>query len=180
MVGEGTTEEDWKKAPDWQLVEIDNTNFDHPNRFQWNRPDFDRRQRRTKSNIFDVDDKSGKGSSSLGPRIISTLFGEEDDCEGDIDEDDDEDSTNTVTVTTVADNEATSDSNTTTASDDAQDDGESDTESDDPFSVHNFTKVMLNTDIALVRTLGDNISADGDVACNFRFSNACPAADTLE
>eukprot|EP00594_Rhizosolenia_setigera_P004248 CAMPEP_0178939192 /NCGR_PEP_ID=MMETSP0789-20121207/67_1 /TAXON_ID=3005 /ORGANISM="Rhizosolenia setigera, Strain CCMP 1694" /LENGTH=326 /DNA_ID=CAMNT_0020617993 /DNA_START=1075 /DNA_END=2052 /DNA_ORIENTATION=- len=42
------------------------------------------------------------------------------------------------------------------------------------------TTIMLNADIALVRTFGDNLSEDGDVSCDFRGRDACPAADTLE
>lgn len=43
-----------------------------------------------------------------------------------------------------------------------------------------FVRLMLNADIALVRTFGDNLSEDGDVSCDFRGRDACPAADTLE
>ena len=41
--------------------------------------------------------------------------------------------------------------------------------------------IMLNSDIALVRTFGDNLDMEtGEVSCRFRNNNACDAASTLD
>jgi len=86
-----------------------------------------------------------------GRGLLRAFFGVNDDCN-----------------CTDADDSTTSDSTTGDDSNTATDDEE------------DFVRLMLNADIALVRTFGDNLSEDGDVSCDFRGRDACPAADTLE
>lgn len=58
--------------------------------------------------------------------------------------------------------------------------GDDSSEDDDTPVVVGLTTMMTNADISMVRTFGDDISNDGDVACAFKGPTACPAAKTLE
>lgn len=175
LVGEGSTEEEWIQAPRWGIVLIENNDLpDIPARYQWNfgaGADDDTDTTGTSGRLLvNEDDDSG---STPGAVLLNAIFG---DCNCD-------DDLNT-TITDDSGSNVTDDSSFTSSNSSAGDDSSTTTTSSTSSTLttdlDEANTIMLSSDIALVRTFGDEMSEDGDVACDFVGANRCPVASTLE